>query len=213
MAFQRTQDRLDREATERRLQASAAADSERIFKRREEERKRQLSEQESMQAEIQRTRMQLARRIFWSSADEVLTESQPSGAQSLRFTLHMPSGQRMIRHFSPQDTLTSLYAFAATALHKSLPPPPESPQSEPASYNVYQDGWGFQLLNAYPRAALPWTLKSPDSKAERISDACGGLLSHGGLIMVEIDQDSIKVGKDSSTSTGDDDEEYLSEDE
>ncbi|KAG6844847.1 hypothetical protein H0H87_003090 [Tephrocybe sp. NHM501043] len=206
-------DRALREAQDAAFQATAAKDRARIeglmaaeraarAAEAEAERQRVLEEERELEREREKERAketQDAWRAWFGALYSTLPEP-PSGAGGVRLAVRLPTGSRLIRTFSRDETLTHLYAFVASSLASPSPsttsslylpsalPPPHSasspqldtllaphissPTSTPTNF------WGFLLVSAYPRLELPWTATTKLGSIE--------VLRGGGQLVVEI---------------------------
>ncbi len=217
----RQHDRLERAESERRAEASAAADSARIARKREEERQRKREEEERAKLLVQKQNLEVRRRQFWSTCGVLLPPEPPHGyAGSVRITLRTPSGQRIVRSFSKGDSLESLFRWSASTLAPSTSTTLGDAKDKP--YNPREEGWGFSLATSYPRVSLPW-----QDWPTTISTIADGVLKDGGMIVVELDSGSAvpaaggsrlssaggSVSSTPARTQGDDNDEYLSEED
>jgi len=188
-----------REEQDRAFRYSAKKDRERIQGRMEEERRkvegvRRKEEEERLEAErreaerIEEERKEVVRMDWrrWARRTFVkpeITSTAGKGGNTIRIAIRLPGGDgRSIQHFSPDDTLTTLYTyvdsqFIPTSLPASSDPvvPPQSlgndpeagietqiqSQSPAPSSATIGEGkadawWGFKLVLAYPRRELVW---------------------------------------------------------
>jgi len=157
-------------------------------RRKEEEERKEVERKEVKRVEEERkesVRMEWRR---WARRTLVKPEAIPvakgAGAGLIRVAIRLPGGDgRSIRQFSPDDTLTTLYAYVDSQfIPPSLPTssdpvvPPQSDltigkdseasieaQIQSQSREPSSDGevkadawWGFKLVLAYPRRELVW---------------------------------------------------------
>jgi FAS-associated factor 2 len=220
----RHHDRLERAESERRAEASAAADSARIAKKREEERMRKREEEERTRQLIQKQTLEMRRRRFWYGCRESLpAEPKAGSAGVIRITLRTPAGQRVLRNFTKGDSQDDLFRWCSSTLVPTDSPPQIS-SDEP--YDPRMEGWGFKLATSYPRVALSW-----QDWPTTISTIAEGALKDGGMIVMELDSGNsgptspiasrVSLGDSgrnlvtsrSAQQSHEDDDEYLSEED
>ncbi|KIM43637.1 hypothetical protein M413DRAFT_68581 [Hebeloma cylindrosporum] len=182
---ERSRDRHLREEQDRAFQNAARRDKERIeakmaeerarleAKRMEEEEARLASQRKAREVEI--ARQKESNRMEWRrwTRSAIIQPSSSSGASSsgpLRIAIRLPTGSRVVRSFSQNATLTSLYAFVDSQF---IPPqfdPADDPTSLPDLAGVGENAleshiskagpaeeyWGFRIALAYPRMEIPW---------------------------------------------------------
>ncbi|KDQ52933.1 hypothetical protein JAAARDRAFT_39881 [Jaapia argillacea MUCL 33604] len=178
---ERERDRLLREQQDQAFHDSARRDRERIEARmeiertqKEEERKaeeRRRLDEESRIRRAQDKLDQAATRIQWRRwARKSLAVSMQNSREGTRIAVRLPSGERVIKQFSCDATLTSLYTFVATLLiPKDLDQgqdPDDAPEGLPSgdvavdkwlnAVGTANEWWGFKLLLAYPRQEIGW---------------------------------------------------------
>lgn len=213
-ARDRDRDRILREEQDRAFQDSARRDRERIEAKMAEERladqeKRRLEEDTKLQEdrlarEKEDLEVQEAIRMEWRRwARRRLVQPEAAGMKgALRIAIRFPGGDgRAIRQFSPDDTLTALYAYVDSQF---IPPDLErsdDPESPPQGTAVGEldieqqvkligvdEWWGFKLVLAYPRRELVWQANT------RLAGIDG--LKGGAQIVVE------KIGRHSISPRG-----------
>jgi FAS-associated factor 2 len=185
-----------REEQDRAFRDSARKDRERIHGRMEEERKRiedgkrreaeEKREEERREKEtLEEERMEGFRMEWRRWSRRALVKPEPrGGVGTLRIAIRLPGGDgRSIRQFSPDDTLTSLYAYVDSQFIPSELPPSSDPVKPPSSMSDGNEDdetaiesqiqlqsdtsssrrgradawWGFKLVLAYPRREMTWT--------------------------------------------------------
>lgn len=171
----------------------AAQEKKRLEEEVRLEEQRQAKEREDS-ARSEAVRMEWRR---W--ARRRLVQPEAVGAKgALRIALRLPGGDgRSIRQFSPEDTLTALYAYVDSQfIPRDLDfsdDPEESPQGIAANEagieeQVRKSGadewWGFKLILAYPRREVAWR---PNTSLASVEGLKGGA-----QIMVE------KIGRPTS---------------
>lgn len=116
---------------------------------------------------------------------------------ALRVGIRLPDGRRLIRQFSPTDTVELLYSFVDVQLLSNdnsgdadIPPPPD-----------YVPEFEFTVATAYPRHEVP---VQPTSKLLADIDALKG----GANLVVEM-----KAGTDAAEGASSDDDEDDEDDE
>jgi FAS-associated factor 2 len=180
-----------REEQDRAFKDSARRDRERIQERMEEERRkfeegRRREEKETREKErLERERLEEERKERvrmewrrWSRRTLVKPEAK-GGVGTVRLAIRLPGGDgRSIRQFSPDDTLTTLYAYVDSQLIPSDLSPSSDPATPPegtltgeaalefqiqklpseagADKAAADIWWGFKLVLAYPRRELAW---------------------------------------------------------
>lgn len=169
--------------------------------RREREEVKRREEQERAEAEKQERdkvaeEMRETIRMEWRRwARKTLVTPEADGrVGTIRIAIRLPGGEgRSVRQFSPDDTLTSLYAYVDSHFIPSEMPPSSDPVAPPSGILVGEAGiesqihshspaeekegnravawWGFKLVLAYPRRELVW---APHTTLESIEGLKGG---------------------------------------
>jgi len=190
-AAERARDRALREEQDAAFRESARRDREKESRRIEEARR--AAELEKAAMERQREAEEARARIFdardrWrrESRHRLTPPEEPADVDSIRITVRLPDGQRLVRLVSRTSTVTSLYCLVDAHLTPAHATGTEIGASA-AEYNlrelVHSSGqpaevwWGFSLFTAYPRQAVPW------QPGVRLFDVG---LAHGGQIVAEI---------------------------
>lgn len=176
-------DRIIRDQQDKAFQESAERDRERIQARiriEQDEAERLRSEEETRRQEEQRVQLERekqenlhALRLHyrrWMRRCIVPTEHR--SANGVRLAFKLPGNIRVVRTFSPNSTLTELYAFVdAQMLPLSL-----QPETDPehvlegsgsdiqkledyirSQANDVDSWWDFKLVLPYPRREIKWT--------------------------------------------------------
>ncbi|THH11629.1 hypothetical protein EW146_g7978 [Bondarzewia mesenterica] len=194
-ARQRELERLLREEQDRAFEESARRDREkidaRILSEKLAEEERRAKEERKAQEEAERARKEGVKAGWRKWARKELIPSEPTDARdSVRVTLRLPDGQRLVRAFCTTDTVTALYSLVDARLipAESLPENEKATSSEPGeaglAHLIESSGddadswWGFKLFLAYPRREITW----------KAAAQLGGIegLERGGQIVVEI---------------------------
>lgn len=109
--------------------------------------------------------------------------------------LRLPSGGRAVRLLSPSAPVTQLYVAAASNLIPQEHPPSDDPSDPPSTFshirgteNIEAKCWNFVLATAYPRVVIPGL---PGDGKAKLGDIDG--LRNGGVVVVEMRDDSIQV--------------------
>ena len=149
--------RLSRDASKslREEQTSAyekslARDRERARRRREEEREKEQIEHENQQRlEIARQQEQNLQRWRRWRARQLAAEPEAEDKGSIRISIRLLSGERVVRRFAPDTDLEDLYAFIECydILDKHL----ELTQSHVKAPEGYEHVYMFQLVSLMPR--------------------------------------------------------------
>lgn len=182
VARERERDRILREEQDRAFRDSAQRDRERIEAKMAEEliatqEKERLKEAERLAEEArlkqveENARLNVIRMDWRRYARRTLVQPEPVGSEAaIRIALRLPGGGgRSIRQFSPEDSLTALYAYVDSQF---IPPGfdvSDDPQIPPHGFVASDAGieqqvrslgadnwWGFKLALAYPRRELAW---------------------------------------------------------
>ena len=129
---------------------SLAQDRERARRRREEERERKQTEHENQQR-LETARQQerdLQRWRQWR-ARQLAAEPEPKDKGSIRISIRLLSGERVVRRFALDTNLEDLYAFIECydILDKHL----ELSQSDVKAPEGYEHVYTFRLISPMPR--------------------------------------------------------------
>ena len=211
------------EAQNAAYELAAQRDTERIYakmaeeKRQKEEfemqeRKKEAEERERQKIAEEKAQREHNRLQWYRYARRNLLTPEPkamSPKDVIRVGVRLPDGKRVIRQFSPSDSVTSLYVFVASQLipaNLSTSDDPSSPPSgfAPGQAGVTEDYWSFKLATAYPRQEIAWHSQVPLSTVQAL---------HGGaqLVVESIPGHALIPG--STQGHGDDDSDYDTEDE
>ncbi|KAI9456741.1 hypothetical protein F5148DRAFT_984312 [Russula earlei] len=190
-AAERVRDRALREEQDAAFRESARRDQEKEARRIEEARR--AAELEKASLERQRAAEDVRARIYdarhrWrqESRHQLIPPEQPEHVDSVRITIRLPDGQRLVRLVPPTSTVTSLYCLVDAQLA-----PTHAMETEIGEHTaeanlrelVHSSGqppdvwWGFSLYTAYPRQGVPW------QPAVRLGDTG---LADGGQIVAEV---------------------------
>lgn len=219
-----------REEQDRAFRDSARRDRERIKARMEEEEGmkrmeevKRMERERVMREKEERVRLEGVRMEWrrWARRAIVLTESTIGEKEkgSIRIAVRLPGGNgRSIRLFSPEATLTTLYAYVDShfipnqfppADDLDIPPTPTRTSTSAASVpetiieqeiqsstgsgvdteDISGQWWGFKLVLTYPRRELRWQAKT------RLGDV--DVLKGGATVVVE----KIKTGGSGSNGS------------
>ncbi|KAJ5351857.1 hypothetical protein N7452_000831 [Penicillium brevicompactum] len=160
-----------REEQDSAYERSLAIDRERARQRREAEAERQREEQEAAgrQAAEEQRRRDLAQWKLWR-AQSVSAEPGPDAKDTVRVSVRLPSGERIMRKFAPDADLEELYAVVEC--WEALQDADAPRTSEPAGF-VHQ--YPFRLVSPMPRVV--YSLDDGGSIREKIG--------RGGNLLVE----------------------------
>ncbi|KAI9886013.1 MAG: 60S ribosomal protein L17 [Watsoniomyces obsoletus] len=130
---------------------SLAQDRERARQRRETEaEKKRLEEEERTRIEASRQLEENVRRWKQWRAQRLLPEPGPEEKTSIRVSIRMLSGERVLRRFSSSAGVEELYAFVEC--HDLLSEDVESSEVVQKPPAGYQHSYAFQLVSPMPRA-------------------------------------------------------------
>lgn len=127
-------------------------DEERLLARLEAERKAEEERRAHLRAE-EAEKLKAINREAWRRWRKATLPTEPKFG-GLRIGVRLPSGNRVIRVFSPSEPVEVLYGFVDTQF---LPPnsgdtTPPAPAGPPAGY---EHSFDFGLATAYPRKEVP----------------------------------------------------------
>ncbi|KAH8117059.1 hypothetical protein DFH11DRAFT_1578994 [Phellopilus nigrolimitatus] len=214
-----TQRRL-REEQDEAFARAAQADRERLAAKLAEERRahEEIEMQELRRSEEEAARQKAreeretkeANRLHWYRYARrcLLPSAITPSKDTVRIGVRLPGGQLQIRHFSPADSVTSLYIFVATQLIPKDLPSSEDPSSPPSGFlageaGVSEKNWSFKLALAYPRREVRWAASTSLSAIE-------GLKGGGQLVIESIPGQALVPG-DNEHNQGNGDSDYDSE--
>lgn len=117
------------------------------------------------------------------------------GVGPLRVAIRLPNGSRVVRRFTPDSSLTTLYALVASQLIPTHLTEEEDPATLPhgstseslescievklANLDLGAKGWwGFHIVNAYPREEIEWIAN--------VGLGAVDCLNGGGQVVVEL---------------------------
>ncbi|TFK68044.1 hypothetical protein BDN72DRAFT_62871 [Pluteus cervinus] len=201
---ERERDRQLREEQDRAFQDAARRDKERIEARiaeEREEREARVRADEEARAEKERLVQQRngvlrreAQRMEWRlwARRALVAPEALDNRGAIRMAVRFPNGARVMRRFSPDTTLTGLYAFVDVQLIPSNLLPKDDPVNPPtgqvvteaaienqiSSWGNTDSWWGFKLVLAYPRKEISW------QSGVRLAQIDG--LQEGGQLVVEL---------------------------
>jgi FAS-associated factor 2 len=140
-----------REEQDSAYERSLAIDRERTRQRREAEAARQREEQEAAgrQAAEERRRRDLAQWKVWR-AQSLSAEPGPDVKDTVRVSVRLPSGERIMRKFAPDADIEELYAVVDC--YEALQDADAPAASEPEGF-VHQ--YLFRLVSPMPRVVYP----------------------------------------------------------
>ncbi|KAG9311325.1 hypothetical protein JVU11DRAFT_8423 [Chiua virens] len=222
---ERDRDRIIREQQDQAFRESAQRDRERIQVRiqaEREEAERLRSEQEARRQEEQRIQLerekqenlQAVRLQYRRWMRRSIVSAEHRGTNGIRLALKLPGNTRVVRTFSPNSTLTELYAFVDT----QMLPLTLQPETDPthimdgpgtelhklenhiqSQANRAESWWGFKLVLPYPRREIKWSAS--------VLIAGAGLKSGEQLVVEELTNGTTTDSQDIS------DDDYESEDD
>jgi len=177
-----------REEQDSAYERSLAQDRERARRRREEQEAAERAEREAQeQARLAEERKQKVTQWKQWRAQTLAAEPGAEVKDSIRVSIRMPSGERVIRKFRAEADLDELYAFVdCHDIVKSREGEEGSDKSvdEPANY-VHE--YGFRLVSPMPRAVFE--LHNGGSIGERIGRGAN-------LIVEPIEEDGEGTGEE-----------------
>ncbi|EJD02248.1 uncharacterized protein FOMMEDRAFT_157464 [Fomitiporia mediterranea MF3/22] len=211
-----------REEQDAAFARSAEADRARVLAKREEERRQQeeieMQELIRVREEAERRKAQDEKeereknRLLWYryARRSLLPPEAAPGKGSIRVGVRFPDGRLQVRHFSPSDSVTSLYVFVASQLIPKEHAPAEDPTSPPTGFTpgemgISGDSWSFKLALSYPRREVPWVKSTPLSNID-------GLKGGAQLVVESIPGHALIPGSNAQ-SQGDGDSDYDTEEE
>ncbi|TFK24079.1 hypothetical protein FA15DRAFT_756742 [Coprinopsis marcescibilis] len=178
---ERERDREIRDEQDRAFRDAARRDTERIQAKIEAERLQKEAERHAeglrreeeamLRAEEEIREQQREHRMNWRRWTRRAFEAKlGQGSKSLRVAIRLPNGERSIQQFSPDHTLTTLYAVVDSCLIPGEYSRSEDPDSAPegsgdiealleAHVRKLHDPskyWGFRIASSYPRVEIPW---------------------------------------------------------
>lgn len=143
LAIDRERERVAREEAQRVAEQKAREHAECEERQRAAETKQQLKEAKKQQEQIWRK---------WK-ASQIKPEFDSATEKAARISIRMPSGERIVRKFSGNQTIDDIYAFVECYdLIKDgtvVPEPSESPSPD------YVHEYTFQLASTLPRQVIP----------------------------------------------------------
>jgi len=188
--------------------------------RKEQERKRMIAEEKQRrQNEIDERRRKEEVRMGWRR----WARKNGAGAStkgSVRIAVRLPNGGRVVKMLEETATLTTLYMFVDTqlipaelAVQDDLSSPPENEYEAvgveatiemrlAAEGKNTDEWWGFRLVLAYPRMAIPW---QKDTKVGQVESLRGGA-------QVVVELLGTPAREQDTDSNGDGDDGYHTED-
>ncbi|KAF5103730.1 hypothetical protein D0Z03_000066 [Geotrichum reessii] len=142
LAIDRERERVAREEAQRVAEQEAREHAEREERQRAAETKQQLKEAKKQQEQIWKK---------WK-ASQIKPEFNSETEKAARISIRMPSGERIVRKFSGNQTIDDIYAFVECYdLIKDgavVPDPSESPSPD------YVHEYSFQLASTLPRQVI-----------------------------------------------------------
>lgn len=136
-----------RQEQESAYERSLAQDREKSRRKREEEAAKEKAEREEMER-AERKENQARKLAQWRRwrAQSIPADPGADAKDSVRMSIRMPSGERVIRKFRADADLEELYAFVEC--HEFLEDISEKEVQEPTDY---EHAYGFQLVSPMPR--------------------------------------------------------------
>jgi len=162
---------------------SLAQDRERARRKREEEEAQALAEKQAQEAAEQETR-RLEQREEWRRwrVAQLPVEPESNTADTVRLSVRMPDGERLIRKFESAAPLDDLYAFVEC---HDLVSQDEAPHLRSSPPSGYKHEYKFRLVSPMPRNVI--SIKYGGTIAEKVGR--GGNLIVEELDNVEKDED------------------------
>jgi FAS-associated factor 2 len=190
-AAERARDRALREEQDAAFRESARRDREKEARRIEEAHRTAELEKAAMErqcaADEARARISSARdRWRRECRHRLIPLEEPANVDSIRITIRLPDGQRLVRLIARTSTVTSIYCLVDAHLIPADVVGEEIGTSAAesnlrglvqSSGQAAEVWWGFSLFTAYPRKAIPW---QPGVRLAEVG------LSNGGQIVAEI---------------------------
>jgi FAS-associated factor 2 len=178
----RAQERLDREANERKLAENVRKDEERVLavRRREAERvkeeQRRAEEAERValeMAEKERLAGQARRWRSWKRG-ELRRRGEGTGDGAVRMVVRLGDGRRVMRTFSGGKRTEELYGWVECELSAKEDGEEQGTEDEPPA--GYEQRFHFRLATAFPRwiVPLPSHLTSPCASTASLSSGTEG---------------------------------------
>ncbi|KAK5122591.1 hypothetical protein LTR85_003854 [Meristemomyces frigidus] len=165
-----------RQEQESAYERSLAADREKARKRKEEEAEKEKTEREERERAEQKANAarNLAQWRRWR-AQSIPAEPGPEAKDVVRISLRLPSGDRVVRKFTPEAELEELYAFVEC--YDLLGEEAQTSEKEVQEPPGYEHEYKFRLVSPMPREAYEV------EKGGRIRDRIG---RSGNLIVEKI---------------------------
>ncbi len=153
-----------REAQNSAYERSLAQDRERLRQRREAQEARERAEREARErSEAKRREEQALEQWRRWRAQSIPAEPGQDTQDSVRISVRMPSGARVVRRFGPDASLEDLYAFVECYSLLQSGEPSEETVEKPAHFS---HTYGFRLVSPMPREV--YELDSAGTIKERI---------------------------------------------
>lgn len=152
---QRTEQQASRDLREEQdsaYQRSLAQDRERVRRKREEEEAQIRAEKQAQEAAEQQ-RQRLEQREEWRRwrATQIRDEPDASTADTVRLSIRLPDGKRLIRNFDSAAPLDDLYAYVECHDLLSQEENADLHTSPPSNY---KHDYKFQLVSPMPRNVI-----------------------------------------------------------
>ncbi|KAI0290930.1 hypothetical protein B0F90DRAFT_1651679 [Multifurca ochricompacta] len=207
-ATERAHERALREEQDAAFRESARRDREKEALRAEEARRTAELEKVEMEhrraVDEARARIAYARGRWQQESRQLLIPlDQSPDADSIRMTIRLPDGQRLVRLIARNSTVTSLYCLVdahftpTNSIDTEINPSVAESNLRELIHSSGQPAetwWGFSLFTAYPRQAIPWR------PAVRLVDIEG--LRNSGQIVVEMVSKKVEGEKDDQDDDG-----------
>ncbi|KAF9011668.1 hypothetical protein BDZ89DRAFT_1224605 [Hymenopellis radicata] len=208
-------DRMLRQQQDQAFQDAARRDTDRIrakmaqekaaeAERQAEARRAEAEELERQRAVEERERLVKERMVWRRWARQALVPAETS-SDKLRIAIRLPNGSRLMRRFSPEATLSQLYAFVdkefIPAEYAASADPAASPKGGDVESVIGEMGgerewWGFKLLSSYPRAEVAWKANVRLGEVPCLKDG-------GGQLIVEMDGGSRRTSMENGARDDD----------
>lgn len=137
-----------REEQDSAYERSLAQDRERARRRREEEEAKELAEREAEQAAVQEEKKKQQREQWRQWKRSTIPEEPATTGGTVRLSIRMANGERLVRKFNAESPLEELYAFVdcydvQETSQEALQPPEK-----------YEHEYSFRLVSPMPRKVI-----------------------------------------------------------
>ena len=154
----REMERQLRADQDRAYQEASRRDAERIAQKREEERQKALAAQRAREEQEQKELFRRKQEAWQKWALHNLVPPEPTASkEAVRLSFRLPSGKTLVRRFSPNDTVETVFAFVESASSLAEAESTAGAAQRPSDYqHVYQ----FSLVTGYPRKRIEFAQTS-----------------------------------------------------